>query len=207
MPLGSALINQQHTPNDFSDQGSAWEDLGIVTITGTTLVVELTNVGADQYIIADAIRIERGPFSPPAVQVVDNGDAGYSTTGAWTSWGQDGHGSDLQWSHNSTGPATATWSFTSLIPGKYRVSTTWLAASNRATNASYFFRSAIGGSALGSAIINQQSAPNDFSDQGSAWEDLGIVTVTGSSLVVELTNAGADHYIIADAIRIERIGD
>ncbi|QDT56190.1 hypothetical protein Pan44_42420 [Caulifigura coniformis] len=144
--------------------------------------------------------------SPSAVQIIDNGDAGYTTTGAWTSWSQDGHGSDLQWSHSSEGPATATWTFTSLIPGTYRVSATWLAASNRATNAAYSMRTATGG-LLGSALVNQQLVPNDLTDQGSEWDHLGIVSLIGSTLVVELTNVGADQYIIADAIRIERIGD
>jgi hypothetical protein len=54
-------------------------------------------------------------------------------------------------------------------------------------------------------LINQQVAPNDFSDSGVYWELLGpVVTVTGDSLSISLGDA-ANGYVIADAIRIEKL--
>src|SRR5690606_31081747 len=59
---GSAtfLINQEATPDDFSDAGVGWERLGDVFEVGPdgVLTVSLTDVGADEYVIADAIRIQ-----------------------------------------------------------------------------------------------------------------------------------------------------
>jgi hypothetical protein len=41
---------------------------------------------------------------------------------------------------------------------------------------------------LGTVNVNQQLAPNDLSDAGVAWEDLGgLYTISGSTLVVRLT--------------------
>jgi hypothetical protein len=147
--------------------------------------------------------------NPTVVQIMDDGDAGYSTSGSWSTYQspQSGRNNDWQYAVNSSGPATATWSFNNLTPGQYRVSTTWGANPAFAANARYSILAVSGGMVLGSSLINQQQAPNDFTDQGSAWEDVKTVTITGSTLVVELTNVGTDPYVIADAIRIERIGD
>jgi hypothetical protein len=86
------------------------------------------------------------------------------------------------------------------------VSTTWGAHPAFASDAQHIIRGTSGGVVLGSTLINQQLAPNDRTDQGSDWEDLKTVTITGSTLIVELNNAGSEQYVIADAIRIERIG-
>ena len=320
-------INQKSSPNDLTDQGSAWEDLGVVTVLNSTLFVELTNVGANKYVIADAIRIERigpvpiepeiavmdlagqgisdggaldfgdtlvgtpvsitldvhnvgntnlvlqpatlpdgfsfvgsnftagqvvvpgantvlmvrldatspgsfsGPlsfatndsdenpfnflisgdvFAPadvPVLQIIDDGVAGYSTSGAWVNWNSNGRDGDLQYLTHTADPAgVATWAFTGLTAGQYRVSTTWTEHANRASDAPYFVRETAGGPVLAVKEVNQKVAPNDLNDQGSLWEDLGTVTIHGNTLQVELTSAGADGYVIADAVRIERLG-
>ena len=55
--------------------------------------------------------------------------------------------------------------------------------------------------------VNQRQAPNDLNDAGSAWENLGSQhNILGTTLVVELSDAG-NGYAIADAVRIERLGD
>src|SRR5262249_29617653 len=57
---------------------------------------------------------------------------------------------------------------------------------------------------LGTVAVNQQQAPNDFSDQGGNWKTLGSFNVTGSTLVVQLSD-NANGYVIADAIRIQSV--
>src|SRR5262249_38248115 len=84
----------------------------------------------------------------------------------------------------------------------YRVSATWLPHPNRATNAPYTVLD--GTTALGTVPINQVLAPNDFSDAGGVWEDLGTFTISGATLVVRLSDA-ANGYVIADAIRIAAV--
>jgi hypothetical protein len=63
--LAQVAVNQRNAPNDFSDQGVFWENLvnpatgsAIYSISGTTLVVRLTNKANGQ-VVADAVRIER----------------------------------------------------------------------------------------------------------------------------------------------------
>jgi hypothetical protein len=51
---------------------------------------------------------------------------------------------------------------------------------------------------------DQSLNPDDRIDQGSKWEDLATVNVTAGTLIVDLANGNA--YVMADAIRIERLG-
>jgi len=57
-------------------------------------------------------------------------------------------------------------------------------------------------------LVNQELVPGSlaggFVDAGVGWTVLGTFTITGSTLTVTLTNA-ANEYVIADAIRIERV--
>ncbi|MBI3465631.1 MAG: choice-of-anchor D domain-containing protein, partial [Planctomycetes bacterium] len=71
-PLGTFQLNQRQGPDDFIADGSSWENIGgVFNVTGSTLTVRLTNVGADGYVLADAVRLEWvGPpdgFAPSAV--------------------------------------------------------------------------------------------------------------------------------------------
>src|SRR3712207_2915328 len=63
-----------------------------------------------------------------------------------------------------------------------------------------------GATALSTVPVNQRLRPDDRSDAGAAWEDLGIFTIRGPSLVVRVSDA-ADGIVIADAIRVERVAD
>ena len=96
----------------------------------------------------------------------------------------------------------ATYTFGGLAAGAYRVSASWEAHANRATDAPYTVKD--GAAALGTVDVNQEQAPNDFNDAGSWWEDLGVFTISGSELIVELSD-DADQYVIAAAVRIEPV--
>jgi hypothetical protein len=316
--LGTVRINQKLTPNDFSDGGTSWEDLGGPRdITGNTLVVQLSDA-ANGYVIADAVRIERvadnaapeievldgstnindggtvnfgststnvavtkqltvrnvgtfnlalTPLVPSAlpsgyslvtnfgsttllpgasttftirlnsatagtyggtlsfgnsdanenpfdlalqgtvvastIQIIDDGEAGFSSVGSWLYSSGQGRGGDVRYSALGSGSNVARWTF-SVTPGRYRVSASWFAHSNRATDAPY--RILNGSNVLGTVRVNQRLAANDLSYAGTSWEDLGgPYDITSNTLVVELSNA-ANGYVIADAVRIERIG-
>ncbi len=320
-PLNTVNINQELAPNDFNDGGAAWENLaGPYDTSANTLVVRLTD-NANEFVIADAIRIERmgdivvgpeiavqdgsvdvtdggtlnlgntlpgvaldktisirnegtanltltpidgttlpagislvsnigaaslapnaattftlrlqsatsqtftgalafasndsdeNPFNlnftgvvaaAPAVAILDDGDNGYSSSGAWTIHPVGGFQSDYQYSTSGPGNDVANWTF-SVTPGRYRIAATWFAHPNRATNAP--FRIFNGSTLLNTVNINQESTPNDFNDSGAAWENLaGPYDISASTLVVRLAD-NANEYVIADAIRIERVGD
>ncbi len=301
-------IDQQAAPNDFTANGSFWEELpGVFTITGSTLTVQLTD-DANGYVIADAVRIQRlvdpeiqvtqggvnvpdntgtadfgelfanqttpltftvtnvgganltltsvpvttgeytvtssfgaGTVLAPAATatfdvtfqptslgslagtvsfgnddsdenpynfalsgtsvdhlIVDDGDAAYTESG-FTPWSA-GFQSDLDYTAgNNTGDA-ATWTFTGLAAGQYRVSATWVAHANRGTDAPYVVD---GGGAID---IDQQVAPSDFTANGGDWDDLDpSYAFAGGNLVVSLGD-DANGYVIADAVRIEYLG-
>ncbi|MFP6612825.1 MAG: choice-of-anchor D domain-containing protein, partial [Pirellulales bacterium] len=134
--------------------------------------------------------------------VIDDGDAGYGTVRNWIPFTGAGHQNDLDYNAAGFGNDVATWTFDGLTPGEYRVSATWVPYANRATDAPYTVLN--GGAALKTVNVNQELPPNDFNDLGSSWEDLGFFTITGDTLVVELSD-DANGYVIADAIRIEKL--
>jgi len=139
---------------------------------------------------------------PPAVQIVDNGDAGFSAVGSWQRWQGQGYQNDIHEGIPGSGSDVAGWSFAGLLPGNYQVAATWTSYTNRASDAPFSIFD--GGTLLNTATVNQQLAPNDFAGAGVMWERLGtIVTITSDRLVVQLSNA-ANGRLNADAIRIER---
>jgi hypothetical protein len=141
--------------------------------------------------------------APPTVQIVDDSSSqGFAATSAWMAYSGVGYLGNMHYIGAGSGANTASWTFT-VQPGQFDVAATWTALGNHATNAPYTVLD--GSTPLGTVLVNQQVAPSSFSDQGGEWQDLGTFTVTGNQLVVQLTDNG-NGYIIADAIRIQRLG-
>ncbi len=316
VPLATVRVDQEQAPNGFLDAGVGWTYLGgILNITGSTLTVRLSDA-ANQYVIADAIRLERvgglvvspeievldgsgevadggsfsfgdtfpgvpidktfrvrnvgrssltlQPVNVPAgfmvvsniapntvlaggaetsftvrllasitgsftgqfsfantdsnenpynfsvsgtaslVRTIDDGQTGFKSVGGWEPFGGQGFQNDVEFVPAGSGSRVATWLF-GITPGQYRLAVTWSPHANRASNAPYLVRD--GGSSIVSLALDQRQAPDDFSDQGASWEYLGgILKLTSTTLVVSLSDQ-ADQYVIADAVRFERIGD
>ncbi|MCL4206714.1 MAG: choice-of-anchor D domain-containing protein [Pirellulaceae bacterium] len=140
------------------------------------------------------------------VLIMDDGDPGYSRTGAWTYYTSLGYNADLDYTARGNGSRVATWSFTGLDNGDYLVSTTWAPHRNRATNAPYriYNGAAVSGNLLSTVLVNQEATPSSFTDSGAAWGNLGIFTINGNTLTITLGN-DANEYVVADAVRIERV--
>jgi uncharacterized protein (DUF1800 family) len=149
-------------------------------------------------------RITGTALGPPSMRIIGNGDIGFRTIGVWAPVKGQGLPGMIRYAPAGTGANMATWTFTGLRPGQYRVAATWTTGSNRASNASYTI---VGGTVpLGSVSVNQRAAPADFTDAGTAWQNLGgSYRITGDTLVVQLSDR-ADGYVVADAVRIERVG-
>ena len=157
----------------------------------------------------DFVLTRQDAATPVSYIIDDNGNStgtlptGFSispnTTAAWSpnSVAGRGYGNDLRFSAASTN--TATWTFTGLAAGTYRVSTTWFPHANRADNASFTIN---GGTAV---ALNQRNAPNDFKSDGSAWEDIStsFTLAAPGSITVQLSAVGATGYVIADAVRVQ----
>src|SRR5262249_53085649 len=83
------------------------------------------------------------PFSFPVsgsastTVILDDGDAGYTNTGLWQSAAGQGFQNDVHYIAAGNGADLATWTFTGLTPGLYRVAATWTPFGNRGTNVPY----------------------------------------------------------------------
>src|SRR5262249_27711057 len=126
--------------------------------------------------------------------IVDDGDAtGFSTVGSWTQWNGFGFHNQVHQGTPGTGSDYVTWTFT-VAPGVYQVAATWAAYTNRADNAPFTVLD--GTTPLGTVNVNQKVAPGDFTDSGASWKALGTFSVSGTTLVVRLSN-NADGYLNA----------
>jgi hypothetical protein len=142
----------------------------------------------------------------PSVQIIDNGGPGYSRIGDWSSINRNGFESDFDMAASGTGSSVARFTFDVTAGASYRISAAWRAYANRATDTPFTVRD--GGTDLATVIVNQQLAPSADHVEGPSpsdlFQDLGTFTVSGTQLTIELTN-NANGYVIADAIRIERL--
>jgi len=114
---------------------------------------------------------------------------------------------DLALMSTHIGPDTATWTFTGLPDGVYRVSATWDAVAILTHKALYtVYQGGVTGPELGSVAIDQTVSPDDFTAIGTVWQELGgPYTVAGGTLTVQLSDLGAGGFLGADAVRIEQI--
>ena len=137
-------------------------------------------------------------------QIIDNGESGFSNIGAWTVYSGQGYNNSIKSSAAGSGADVATWTFTDLAAGQYQVSATWAAHANRATDAPY--RILDGTTEVFSTTVNQEITPlADAVDAGRTFQNLGgVVTINSGTLVVQLSD-DANQYVIADAVRIEKI--
>ena len=131
--------------------------------------------------------------------IIDDGDAGYSSTG-FTPYTGQGYQNDVREGHNAS--QQATWTLSGLSPGQYRVSVTWTSWTNRAADAPFTVLD--GFTVLGTARVNQQAPADDCSDHGVGWKDLGVYEILGNTLNVRLTG-DANGNVIADAVRVLRV--
>ena len=106
---------------------------------------------------------------------------------------------------------TATFTFSGLTAGTYQIAVVYKEGNNRATNASFTVSGT--GASSQTVLVNQRLIPSSFiSDAGkpnaTSWHTLissfGVISENGTITVV-LTSAGANGYVIADAVRIQQI--
>lgn len=124
-------------------------------------------------------------------------------TPGWTEFPGQGRSSNVWYVAGGSGSEVATFTV-NITPGQYRLSATWSEHANRATDSPFRVYDGPGGSLLATVRKNQQLAPASFTSEGSAWEDLGTFTFPGAQLVIDLGN-DANGFVIADAIRVERV--
>lgn len=137
-------------------------------------------------------------------RIIDNGQAGYSISGSWSTRTGSGRDSDVQLVGRSGGSPTATarWNFTSLPAGTYRVWMTWTGGSGNASNAPISFYD--GSRLVRTVTVDQRASASGLTADGSHWKLITTLSVSGSQLGVRLGN-NASGTVVADAVRIERV--
>jgi hypothetical protein len=205
--IGEVPVNEQVAPNSFTEYGVAWENLGAFHLTSNIFHISAWNSSTDGAICVNGVQLKAAP-------IVDDSDAPNSYTyyspatsvgrftisRGWTTSSQGAFGGS--YTSNSTagsGLSTATWSMP-VTPGAYEVDVTWPASASLSTAAIYNVYD--GTTKLGSVIVNQQLAPSGIAFEGINWKSLGPFTVSGTQLVVTLSNTAANGQVSADAVRI-----
>jgi autotransporter-associated beta strand protein len=149
-----------------------------------------------------------------AARILDDGSPGFNATAGWgTVTGQGGFANNFLRAAPFAGfpgsPSLASWVFTGLTPGLYRVFATWASGSDRSTSAPY---SIFDNTTLqATADIDQEKSPAGGPRSGGvAFQQLGVpVNITTSTLRVQLSNQVPSEQdganVIADAVRIEPV--
>lgn len=139
---------------------------------------------------------------------MNQGDPGYDTIGGWINFVGQGIGGTVDYVAAGDGTQVARWR-AKRTSGKHNVAVVWEAMANRATDSP--FKIILEGEeeqVLLEVEVNQELPPASFQDtEGTWWHSLGDVTISeDATLRVELNNA-ADDYVIADAVRFEKLDD
>ncbi|MDP6634998.1 MAG: right-handed parallel beta-helix repeat-containing protein [Phycisphaerae bacterium] len=139
--------------------------------------------------------------------IIDDGDAGFTLNGAGWTAEAGGLNGDFRKAPGSLDPEdnTAEWTFTGLTAGAtYNVAATW--ANHSSYSYGTYYEVYDGDKLVRAPKVDQRYAPDDFSDAGANWEELGVVVLTGTTLTVKLSNwTDPARPVVADAIRIQQI--
>jgi len=210
VPAGFVLVGPNFSPGQtLAPGGSATFQLALDAFSLGTKSGNVTLANSDSDENPFTFQVT-GEVLPPVLVRDDGYATGYSDSGNLQLWTGQGFQSDVREAALGGAAQSATWTFTGLAPGTYRVSATWTPFSNRATNANYLINGA------NPVAVNQKLAPNNplavpsgtfvphggfnFADLDSAF------TLAGNTLTVSVSDAGANGNVIADAVRIERLG-
>ncbi len=208
LPSGYTLLTNWGTTTLTSGESTSFTvqlDAGASGLAAGTISFDSNDIDENPFTLFITGTVSQGQLF---VRTIDDGDPEYSTIGNWSQYVGSGAQGDFAYKASGSGTAMASWAFSGLEPGQYRVSATWEAFSNRVTDAPYTIRE--GSTPVNTVVVNQRLAPADFLEAGVWWQDLGSTyDVFSDSLIVELSDlAGpAGSYLIADAVRIERVGD
>ena len=218
-------VNEINDPNDGTSDsesfgGVYWKKIATTSINSQQLQVILqnnTSEASHPYVIADGIRIKR-----IANYLIDDAEPNFTTTNLTDSWSYYGSTSANGYANDhtalqksaSTSNATglATWNFTNLPSGSFKVYASWVESNNRATNARYQVNSSAYVSKDQTKSANSTSLTNlDIRVGGQPttyFQEIGTYSSYGGNITVTLDNDGVSqgNFVIADAIYIKYVG-
>ncbi|MFK4041822.1 exo-alpha-sialidase [Nonomuraea wenchangensis] len=203
---GTDLPYSRVDPTMTTGEGFRLYPLGVVTLAAGVHWIRFTLVdvgrGGGKVIAPDQLMlISGGPAADPLRTVADNNaPAGFEiVSGTWDTdaTGVAGYYGQFYATHPAgTGGAVARFRPDVRMTGTYEVAVWYPAHSNRASNAPYVVKHADG----------QATFRVDQRTEGGRWVVLGAFSfVAGDTATVELSD-DADGYVVADAVRLVRLG-
>jgi hypothetical protein len=159
------------------------------------------------------VALNFGDHSAPLLiptQVIDNGQAGYSETGSWSTVVGGFNGTNRVARTQRAGggaSATATWDFTGAGSGIFDVYVTFAGKATYSHAAPFTVYD--GGTSLGTQSINEsilvtqsQGGRAQGSYGGVGWLELGTFTISSGELKVVLSDVTSGNYVDADGVLI-----
>lgn len=138
--------------------------------------------------------------------IIDNTDSGFSTVGSWNTYVLGSnyfYGPNYAYSGAGTGADVATWTFSGLVAGTYRISATWATNGSHAPNAQYKIYDGL--NLLLTVQIDQRVTPSQDVLDTKWFEDLSTGLLVGSGTLKVEIDDNTSGTVIADAIRVELI--
>jgi len=199
-PDGDLALSYHWDFGDSSIADSDLEDPGLVQFDNIGIFSVVFTVTDSQGLSdptpAAVVVNVQDPSAQPVV--VDNTDAGFSTSGSWSksSFTPGYYDRDYRFASPGSGSNQATWSFP-VVAGQYAISAQWAAFENRAGNAKY--RVFNNGIEIGEQLFDQRVNGGRFKAFDTTY------AVAAGTLDVVLAD-DADGYIIADALQVVPMG-
>jgi RHS repeat-associated protein len=183
MVLGEAGLNATFASHNYTTSGTFHPKL----------VVSDADGGQSE----TTFRVDVDPAAPTTTpqMAIDNHAWGYRERGVWTQ-GTEGWNGTYRWAPSGTGSRTASYQ-ARLLPGEYEVFTTWVAAPENASNATYRIYDIT--TAIGLGVADQRQSPVGFEYENRAWKSLGKFNFPTGLINVELSDQ-ADGRVVADGI-------
>jgi hypothetical protein len=182
---GSTLLDTVYV--DQQQDGGQWNSLGVYTFSTQARVV-IVSEGNGNSTCADAVQFIESTDVVSEDVVVDDGDAGTTSTGSWSvSGGANPYGSQSLYSKD----AGATYSYALSASGTYEVEMWWTTYPSRSTAVPVEIYD--GSTLLDTVYVDQQQ-------DGGQWNSLGVYTFSTQAKVVILSE-GNGNSTCADAMR------
>lgn len=195
----------------FSANGTNAAKNAVATFSATgSYTFQLTVTNGSGFVRTSYVPVtvtNSGAPSNPAF--LDDGQSaaeGVTRVGNWTQWTGGGQAGTHSTAPTGDGSTKMTWTFNNLPQGVYEVWVNWVQAPNRATNSPFTVYN--GNTPLTTVRVDQTKAPVGYYDASSSWNTLGErFTIDSGSLKVVLSNdADAGANVVADSVRIRKLG-
>ncbi len=182
--------------------GGGYGNLGRYTLRGTIAAAATAAPAPTPSPATSSVPTSPTPTTTAATRIIDNGAAGFTTSGAWQHATGVGNSGDISWTAAGAGSAAANWTFSGLASGYYRVAASWPGSRLYSSRAPFSIYA--GNQLLATIRVNQERAASTFSAAGTSWQNLGTFAVSAGSLTVRL-KSDPEGRVIADAVRLERV--